>query len=77
MPISIALAALDSQLRQAGKPSLFEKTDQKFRVAGGAARPTAKVDTAVPGNYDLRFQVSGKTRKGHEYQRQSLNSLTV
>ena len=71
------LAALDSQLRQAGKPSLFEKTEQRLRVAGGAARPTAKIDTAVPGDYDLRFQASGKTRKGHAYQRESLNSLTV
>ena len=71
------LAALDSQLRQAGKPSLFEKTEQRLRIAGGTARPTVKVDTAVPGTYNVRFHASGKTRKGHEYQRQSLNSLTV
>jgi hypothetical protein len=71
------LAALDSQLRKAGKPSLFETTQQRLGVAGGSARPTAKIDTAVPGNYDVRFEASGKTRKGYQYQRQTLNSLTV
>jgi hypothetical protein len=70
------LAALDSELNAAGEPSLFETTEQKLYFTG-TARPTAKLDTSVPGTYKLRFQGEGKTRKGNLFQRQSLNSLTV
>jgi serine protease AprX len=70
------LAALNSQLSAGGKASLFETNEQKLKVSG-TARPTAKVDTSVPGTYKLHFQGDGKTLKGNPFQRQSLNSLTV
>ena len=70
------LVALDSKLVAAGKPSFFETTEQKLKVSA-TARPTARLDTSMPGTYKLRFQGEGKTRKGNRFQRQSLNSLTV
>lgn len=70
------LAALDSQLRQSGKPSIFKTSAQKLKLSG-TTRLTAKLDTPVPGTYKQYFQCEGKTRKGNPFQRQSLTSLTV
>ena len=75
-PSLYCLTALDSRLNAAGKPSLFETTEQKLK-SSGTSRPTAKLETSVPGTYKLRFQGEGKTRKGNPFQRQSLNSLTI